>query len=120
LQPHQRNLVENFCGLPSTIHGEREVKISRVHDAIEIAIQSIVGRCERLTMLTDLWPRVIGKTLAAHCRPCGLRGVVLEIYVDCDAAAQEIFVRKGKILAAVRSLPNCHHVKKIITKTAIR
>ena len=49
----------------------------------------------------QIWPRVVGEAVAAHCRPVGLRGEVLELAVDSPVWSQQLQMRKPEILAAL-------------------
>ncbi len=47
------------------------------------------------------WEEVVGARVAAHCRPLGLRGEVLEIEVDSPVWSQQLQLRKPELLAAL-------------------
>ena len=47
------------------------------------------------------WEEVVGVHIAAHCRPLGLRGEVLEIEVDSPVWSQQLQLRKPELLAAL-------------------
>jgi predicted nucleic acid-binding Zn ribbon protein len=47
------------------------------------------------------WETVVGAQVAAHCRPLGLRGDVLEIEVDSPVWSQQLQLRKPELLAAL-------------------
>jgi predicted nucleic acid-binding Zn ribbon protein len=47
------------------------------------------------------WEEVVGKQVALHCRPLGLRGDVLEIEVDSPVWSQQLQLRKPELLAAL-------------------
>ena len=47
------------------------------------------------------WEDVVGKHVAAHCRPLGLRGDVLEVDVDSPVWSQQLQLRKPELLAAL-------------------
>lgn len=49
----------------------------------------------------QLWPAVVGEAVAAHCRPIGLRGDVLELSVDSPVWSQQLQMRKPELLAAL-------------------
>lgn len=53
----------------------------------------------------QVWADAVGEQVAAHCRPVGLRGQVLELAVDSPVWSQQLQMRKPEILAALgRSL----------------
>ncbi len=55
----------------------------------------------------QVWTAVVGEQIAAHCRPVGLRGEVLELAVDSPVWSQQLQLRKPEILAALaRALPD--------------
>ena len=47
------------------------------------------------------WEEVVGAQVAAHCRPLGLRGDVLEVEVDSPVWSQQLQLRKPDLLAAL-------------------
>lgn len=49
------------------------------------------------------WEEAVGPQVAAHCRPRGLRGEVLELEVDSPVWAQQLQLRKLELLEALRS-----------------
>lgn len=49
----------------------------------------------------EKWEEVVGAQVAAHCRPLGLRGEVLEIEVDSPVWSQQLQMRKPELLAAL-------------------
>ena len=49
----------------------------------------------------QVWTSVVGEQVAAHCRPVGLRGEVLEVEVDSPVWSQQLQLRKPEILAAL-------------------
>jgi predicted nucleic acid-binding Zn ribbon protein len=48
------------------------------------------------------WEEVVGKPVAAHCRPLGIRAEVLEIEVDSPVWSQQLQLRKPELLAALK------------------
>ena len=49
----------------------------------------------------QIWPAAVGEQIAAHCRPVGIRGEVLELAVDSPVWSQQLQMRKPEILAAL-------------------
>jgi predicted nucleic acid-binding Zn ribbon protein len=47
------------------------------------------------------WEEVVGAQVAAHCRPLGLRGDVLEVEVDSPVWSQQLQLRKPDLLRAL-------------------
>jgi len=47
------------------------------------------------------WEEIVGAQVAAHCRPLGLRGDVLELEVDSPVWSQQLQLRKPELLAAL-------------------
>lgn len=45
------------------------------------------------------WPEIVGPQIAAHCRPLGIRGGVLELQVDSPVWSQQLQLRKTDLLA---------------------
>ena len=45
------------------------------------------------------WEEIVGPQIAAHCRPLGIRGSVLELEVDSPVWSQQLQLRKPELLA---------------------
>ena len=45
------------------------------------------------------WEEIVGPQIAAHCRPLGMRGGVLELEVDSPVWSQQLQLRKPELLA---------------------
>jgi predicted nucleic acid-binding Zn ribbon protein len=45
------------------------------------------------------WEAIVGPQIAAHCRPLGIRGEVLELEVDSPVWSQQLQLRKPELLA---------------------
>ncbi len=46
----------------------------------------------------EQWDEIVGPQVAAHCRPKGLRGPVLELEVDSPVWSQQLQLRKTELL----------------------
>lgn len=57
-----------------------------------------VARAHRIGAI---WAEAVGEPVAAHCRPLGLRGDVLELEVDSPVWSQQLQLRKPEILSAL-------------------
>ena len=47
------------------------------------------------------WEEVVGKQVAIHCRPLGIRAGVLELEVDSPVWSQQLQLRKPELIAAL-------------------
>ena len=74
------------------------------------ALGDVVGRVlgdlgldgvARAHQIGAVWESVVGAPVAAHCRPRGLRGDVLELEVDSPVWSQQLQLRKPEILAGL-------------------
>jgi len=57
-----------------------------------------VARAHRIG---QVWAEAVGEQIAAHCRPVGIRGEVLELTVDSPVWSQQLQLRKPELLAAL-------------------
>jgi predicted nucleic acid-binding Zn ribbon protein len=55
----------------------------------------------RAHQIGAVWEEAVGEQVAAHCRPRGLRGDVLELEVDSPVWSQQLQLRKPELLAAL-------------------
>ncbi len=58
----------------------------------------------RVLRIAQRWEEAVGKEIAQHCRPTGLRGDVLEATVDSSVWCQQLQLRGPEILEALRAL----------------
>jgi predicted nucleic acid-binding Zn ribbon protein len=58
-------------------------------------------RANALTRLAERWEAVVGAQAAAHSRPTGLRGRVLEATVDSSVWSQQLQMRREEIIEAL-------------------
>jgi predicted nucleic acid-binding Zn ribbon protein len=59
----------------------------------------------RLAMqIQEGWTALVGAEAACHSSPDGLRGAVLEVRVDASVWGQQLQLRSGEIVAALREL----------------
>jgi len=58
----------------------------------------------RVLRIAERWEEAVGKGIAAHCRPTGLRGDVLEVTVDSSVWCQQLQLRGPEVLEALRAL----------------
>jgi len=61
------------------------------------------GDGARVLRIAERWESAVGAEIAAHCRPTGLRGSVLEATVDSSVWCQQLQLRSPEILAALRA-----------------
>jgi hypothetical protein len=100
---NQRSLAEYGLGSP--------VPARRLGDILERLVQITIGRHERLSLLQDLWPKVVGETLRNLCQPMRIVGLTLTIRVANDAVARELILLREKLLDRIRSLPDLEHLR---------
>jgi len=86
--------------------GRRKGKPTAVGDVVSRVLGDLgldgVARAHRIGAI---WEQAVGAQIAAHCRPLGLRGEVLELEVDSPVWSQQLQLRKPELLAALeRSL----------------
>jgi predicted nucleic acid-binding Zn ribbon protein len=60
-----------------------------------------LGAVAKAHQIGARWEEVVGQQVAAHCRPLGIRGEVLELEVDSPVWSQQLQLRKPELLAAL-------------------
>jgi len=61
------------------------------------------GAGAQVLRIADRWEAAVGTEIAAHCRPTGLRGGVLEVSVDSSVWCQQLQLQGPEILEALRA-----------------
>jgi predicted nucleic acid-binding Zn ribbon protein len=59
------------------------------------------GHSARVSRIAQRWEEAVGREIAQHCRPTGLRGDVLEMTVDSSVWCQQLQLRGPEILEAL-------------------
>ena len=62
-----------------------------------------LGETAAVLRIAERWEEVVGSEVARHCQPTALRGSVLEATVDTSVWCQQLKLRRGEILAGLRS-----------------
>ena len=82
--------------------GRRKGRPTSVGDLVGTVLSDLgldgVARAHRIGAA---WEQAVGAQVAAHCRPLGLRGDLLEVEVDSPVWAQQLQLRKPDLLAAL-------------------
>jgi len=73
------------------------------------AMSAVLGDLgfERGDLLSDFverWEEAVGREVASHCRPQGLRGHVLEVRVESSVWCHQLQYRKAELLEGIRRL----------------
>ncbi len=80
----------------------RRGRPTAVGDVVERVLGDLglddVARAHRIG---SVWADAVGEQIAAHCRPLGLRGGVLELEVDSPVWSQQLQLRGPELLAAL-------------------
>ena len=61
-----------------------------------------LGEVARAARVGEHWTEAVGTEVAAHARPQGMRGAVLEVQVDTSVWCQQLQLRRPELLAALR------------------
>jgi len=61
-----------------------------------------LGEVARAARVGEHWTEAVGTEVAAHARPQGMRGAVLEVQVDTSVWCQQLQIRRLELLAALR------------------
>ncbi len=82
--------------------GRRKGTPTRVGDLIGQVLGDLgLDTVAKAYQIGARWEEIVGAQVAAHCRPLGLRGDVLELEVDSPVWSQQLQLRKPELLAAL-------------------
>lgn len=83
------------------VRGRREPR--PVGDLVNAVLDDLAVESDTvLRAILREWPDVVGAATAEHCEPAALRDGVLEVDTDSSLWCQELTLRSGPILAALR------------------
>jgi len=82
--------------------GRRRGTPTRVGDLIGRVLEDLgLDAVAKAHQIGARWEEIVGAQVAAHCRPLGVRGDVLELEVDSPVWSQQLQLRKPELLAAL-------------------
>ena len=82
--------------------GRRKGQPTALGDVVTRVLDDLgLGGVARAHQIGAIWEAAVGPQIAAHCRPKGLRGDVLELEVDSPVWSQQLQLRGPELLAAL-------------------
>ncbi|MDR2667534.1 MAG: DUF721 domain-containing protein [Puniceicoccales bacterium] len=111
--PRHAALASNFCGLPAPDRCKFAKPAQQLGAVIEQFIASSIGRSNRLQLLIELWPQIVGMPLCNFCQPSGIRGKTVSVRAANCSAAHELDLQTDRILERMNSLPNIGSLQKL-------
>lgn len=115
-----RQLVADFRGVPDHTP-PRQVKrpTTPLHSLIEsLLVEHQIGRASPEDAIRENWPAVVGPAIAhySHAGQIDPRGKLTILYNQA-VAGNELRFHQASILARVRALPGCAHVKALAIRS---
>lgn len=108
-----RNLIANFRGIPGERSRAREKPLRSIDALLERFVQNASHRSEKLTLLRDFWPQIVGGTLAKFCQPLRIFGKKIVIQAANATVKQELLLSQKLILERARRLPFLGEISQI-------
>jgi len=115
-----RAAVENFLGLPPP--AVRRHRLPRSLGSLVEAwlpAEAPAAEASPTRTLLDSWEDLLGPARARRCHPVRLRpDGVLVVAVSNPVLRQELSWEKRDLLAAIRALPGCGQVRRLLLRSA--
>ena len=85
-----------------------------IGELIPKILQQTATKHETVQRLQQDWPRLVGKQLAAHTRPGGIRRGTLTIYTDEPGANFLLMLQKPRLLEKLKAQARCEIEELVI------
>jgi hypothetical protein len=109
----QRNLIGSFFGLPGEGKGERGRPIHRFDSLVQRFLHGPICRSESLLSLQELWPEIVGTTLASRCQPWRILHQTLLVRTADGTTAKALSRQRLPILRRIQLLPNLGAISRL-------
>jgi hypothetical protein len=119
-QPHQfskiaEGLVGDFRGVPSD---EPKRSKKRATQSIAVVVEQLlqkhqIGRESPEHTIREHWKTLVGEANAAYSHPAMIERNMLAVLASHAVVRNELFHHRAEIVARIRKLPGCGHVKAI-------
>ncbi len=114
------SLIADFRGVPDTTPARMRRRPTRELAGLveELLVKHQLGRPSPEQSIRDHWPELVGSANAAysHAAQIDPRGR-LAVQVSHSVVRNELFVARELILARVRALPGCAHVRSLLLRS---
>jgi hypothetical protein len=113
------SLIASFRGLPEESLPLRDAGAKTLGSLLEICIEKFhIGRNTPEETIQENWARIVGAPFASRCRPERIdRSGALIVQVGNPTLRRELIFHEDRIMTVLHSLPDCHHIKRIVLKS---
>ncbi|MFO7726650.1 MAG: DUF721 domain-containing protein [Oceanipulchritudo sp.] len=114
----QERLIASFRGLQADPVPARDSWAKSMGSLIETLVERHhIGKKTPEESIQENWTRIVGEAFARRCRPERIdRSGALIVQVPNATVRRELIFSEGRMLTAIGSLPDCHHINRIILK----
>ena len=90
---------------------------------IRAVLSAVLGRAasqrEALAGIQRAWPRLVGKTLAAHTQPASLQRGRLTVYAEQPVDSYALSYQQPRLLERLRTV-SCGRIEEIVVRVGRR
>lgn len=119
-QPHQfskiaEDLVGELRGVPYDEPRRSKKRATQpLADVVEQLLQKHqIGRESPEHTIRDQWPAIVGAANASYSHPAMIERNMLNVLASHAVVRNELFHHRDEIVARIRQLPGCGHVKAL-------
>ena len=113
------SLIASLRSLPEEPDSSRPAGAMPLGSLIEACIEKHhIGRQTPEEIILENWVNIVGESFAARCRPERIDpSGALVVQAGNATVRRELIFMQERILTALGSLPQCHHIHRIILKS---
>lgn len=114
----EEGLIASFRGLPGENMPRRDSWAKSMDSLIEALVERHhIGKKTPEESIQENWSRIVGEAFARRCRPERIDpSGALIVQVPNATVRRELIFSEGRMLTVLGSLPDCHHINRIVLK----
>ncbi|TAG29307.1 MAG: DUF721 domain-containing protein [Verrucomicrobia bacterium] len=115
-----RELIAAFRGVANDVPARQRRRPTQALSPLieELLVKHQIGRSSPEDAIRENWPALVGPAIAhySHAGQIDLRGKLTVLYNQA-VAGNELRFHQAEILARVRALPGCAHIKSLAIRS---
>lgn len=112
------NLIADLRQVPTDDGRSKRRKTTAVADLIDaLLIKYRISHDSLEHSIREKWPALVGEANAGYSHPLTVERNLLVVLVSHSVVRNELFLHRETILAKLRKLPGCDHIKGLALRS---